>query len=832
VGAGAGGTLGYAAYDPKFRADLQDTIPGSDQALDLILGPLPAPPPPPPKPSEKTLSKLKIPSSIVVTPPKPEVEEKPAVVAPIEEPAPLVPAPPLEPPPPPVEEIAPEPVPEVPVEIEVKAEAIIEPKTIEPVIETVIVDEPVEEAKLDEPVAEVAQVEEPVVTTATIEEPVVELKAVKVVESEPDLPEKVEELPKIETIVVADEVKQVVEPTPTLESARTDIEVPIVEKEVLIDLPSADVQAPESEVKSIELEAAIVEPEMAAIVEPEVAAVEAIPEVVEAIPAEAAAAADSEPATVEVIVAIEPETLIEEDLENLALNAILGEMLKDMKASVEKAVAGYETSTESVMNHVALMHQVLESDVAVTDNSAWNQLYEAALNKSDAAKAAEIREKEAIAAIDNVIETISSGRKRDETAANPELKSAEESVNKAIYHLDQAKVKGAALEKEARVMEEYRNLVDLGRKQFHREMASIMPDVKLGEQTGKLTEDELNMFISHAYRKVLFLQKQLARQQTVEQEAFKKAVQQHRAEVGAEAAVRVAAEVSEARLELEKEARERLEQIQADAEQELRSQLRRQAAAHSDHIQDVLKIREDELGRVHSKELSDKTGELSLEYNQSLAALAGSVAGLREALEARAANDKACGHTMTLWAAVAGLKSELDSVSGPLGPEVAKVLSIAGEGDTFVSSILASLSSTALERGVYTQENLLDRFDRVHSVARKVANIGDEGGSLLKYAFSYLQSLILLDTPTTSVNASESSLSSLHPRDVLSLAKQHLERGDLPTAVQLTNSLQGEPGRVCADWLSEAVLTLETRQLVDLLITHAEATSLETLPSN
>jgi hypothetical protein len=44
--------------------------------------------------------------------------------------------------------------------------------------------------------------------------------------------------------------------------------------------------------------------------------------------------------------------------------------------------------------------------------------------------------------------------------------------------------------------------VEEGRQQFHREMASIMPDVKLGEKNSRLTEDELNMFITHAYRKV------------------------------------------------------------------------------------------------------------------------------------------------------------------------------------------------------------------------------------------------------------------------------------------------------------------------------------------
>jgi MICOS complex subunit MIC60 len=70
---------------------------------------------------------------------------------------------------------------------------------------------------------------------------------------------------------------------------------------------------------------------------------------------------------------------------------------------------------------------------------------------------------------------------------------AEEAANRALYQLEQARARISAVEAEARVMEQYRDLVEEGREQFHREMASIMPDVKLGE---------LNMFITHAYRKV------------------------------------------------------------------------------------------------------------------------------------------------------------------------------------------------------------------------------------------------------------------------------------------------------------------------------------------
>lgn len=60
---------------------------------------------------------------------------------------------------------------------------------------------------------------------------------------------------------------------------------------------------------------------------------------------------------------------------------------------------------------------------------------------------------------------------------------------------------------------DYRNLVESGREQFEAEVRSLLPEVKLGETSDKLTRDELNLLIAHAHRKVLQLQNQLARLQ-------------------------------------------------------------------------------------------------------------------------------------------------------------------------------------------------------------------------------------------------------------------------------------------------------------------------------
>ena len=77
---------------------------------------------------------------------------------------------------------------------------------------------------------------------------------------------------------------------------------------------------------------------------------------------------------------------------------------------------------------------------------------------------------------------------------------AEELAKRTIGMLEQAKAQRATMRSELKVMEEYRDLVEAGRQQFHKEMASFMPDVKLGEKNGKLNEEELIMLITHLYK--------------------------------------------------------------------------------------------------------------------------------------------------------------------------------------------------------------------------------------------------------------------------------------------------------------------------------------------
>ena len=468
---------------------------------------------------------------------------------------PAPPSPPLEPPAP---EIAPPHAVEATVvETPVAAEAAVEtPPAVEtsPVVETAAQDIVKPEAASAEAIVEPTSVEsekvpEPPIISQEQPQQVQASETVKAVEPALKEEEKSVEapmppMPPMEPLKV---------PEPELIPPPEPAAAPVVE---------VPVEVPVEEIKPEAVVEAVAEPVETAPTVPEPAA-ESVPEPVVEPAAEPVVepVAESVPETApeaSVPVEVAPAFAISPDIDNSSLETVLEELTKEMKATVDNAVSGYEVSSDAVLNHINIMQKVLESNLTVKDDAAWNEMFEAAVAKSDATKAAEIKEREAIAAIDNVIESIAAGRKNRTTSTNPALLVAEEEANRAIYQLEQAKVKGTAIQGEAKVMEEYRELVEAGKQQFQKEMASIMPDVKLGEQSGKLTEDELNMFITHAYRKVLFLQQELAKQQTLEQERFKKALEKQRLETQMVATEKIESELERQKRDLELEHERRM----------------------------------------------------------------------------------------------------------------------------------------------------------------------------------------------------------------------------------------------------------------------------------
>lgn len=278
--------------------------------------------------------------------------------------------------------------------------------------------------------------------------------------------------------------------------------------------------------------------------------------------------------------------------------------------------------------------------------------------------------------------------------------------------------------------------------------------------------------------------------------------------------------------------------VREELEQEMRVQLKRQSEAHADHIQDSMNVQKQELTRQHSRDLDEATEKAAIKHREELGGIIGHLQGLQIALESRSNMELASLEAQELWLACTALQSAVAETDGKeirnLNKEITaikKVLQNHGK-DPFVKSILDSIPDLAFRRGVYTEGSIRERFLKVEEVAKQTAMIGPEGGSLLRYFLSYLQSKVIMDTATTEIPSKHAptDIDKLNTFDLVWLARGSLDRGDLDQAVRYMSLLQGEPKNVSGDWLKEARLLLETKQASKALTAHAAAVGVEALP--
>ncbi|XP_013792945.1 MICOS complex subunit MIC60-like, partial [Limulus polyphemus] len=277
--------------------------------------------------------------------------------------------------------------------------------------------------------------------------------------------------------------------------------------------------------------------------------------------------------------------------------------------------------------------------------------------------------------------------------------------------------------------------------------------------------------------------------------------------------------------------------LKEELEHELRQQLRRQAAAHNDHLQEVLLAQQKEMSRKHELNVKDK---LLQEKTRQLSELADAITKLKSievTVKAREQLDTAARNAQKLWLACQALKQSIKSDQGghdqpkPLSSEIMAIMEAAEEDKPYVSAVLAGIPQEAVQRGVFTEESLKERFHKVSKVCRRVALVDENGGSLYQYLVSFLQSVLVIESAKIPVGEltgkTEVDPSQWHTFDILTRIRHCLEKEDLEQALRYANQLKGEPRNLARDWIKELRLLLETRQAADALIVHAAAVSVQ-----
>ncbi|XP_046383947.1 MICOS complex subunit Mic60 isoform X2 [Ischnura elegans] len=538
-----------------------------------------------------------------------------------------------------------------------------------------------------------------------------------------------------------------------------------------------------------------------------------------------------------------PEPLITEKKQKTELPPNLDEMRTQIACASKEALAAYAEAAKLLSNHAKEVYCAIENSIDRWDECVWEELKAKSEKKNAAIKKAEQMSDLAKDKIEELRDSLVG------VVGNVAQNSRSEAV-KTMSALNRAGLEFKQELARATLTEQYRDRVEVARKQFETEFSTLLPCLKVGEKNKHVTADEFDLFTYHLCRKLNFYQKELAKLETLGRDALSKALSQRGIDVDSDL---TKANINE---ELERQ-RRKLELQYQNAETQLRDMLCKQckdemkkaADAHAKHLADAVTARTLELERRYKRELDEQVTAEKLAYKSKLASYLGRLQGIDAAMKARVQDDENAHRAQLLWTACqallraikAGPPSSLpwEDRLKPLKKEVAAIHASAPENDELTTTVLAGIPQQAIVRGVFPEDALRERFLKVEKVARKVALVGETGAALPVFLLSYLQSMLmyrgaggsggggssLYGIPEEELQDKPVDIRKLDTYDVLDRARYWIDRGDMGQALRYMNLLKGAPRVVAHDWIVETRMLLETKQVAEILSAHAFASS-------
>ena len=517
----------------------------------------------------------------------------------------------------------------------------------------------------------------------------------------------------------------------------------------------------------------------------------------------------------------QPESVTETTEEINPLDIAINTAIATVLDVGEKAIELHEQAVTAVQRHRDSVKEALERfEKDGVSKEDWELLSKLSETKTQALEEAEQIGAKLTDLLQNVQRSITEAK---ENGLETSAEIASETLAKLTYTLQQVKNRLSESQAEGSVLKQFQEFIKEGKEHLIEELAAIRPEFEIDTINDKADA----ALLAYAQKRIRLLEDTLKEREEHEGKLLEEALQKQQNELEKLSAMKLKHELEKLKTELDSVMMQKEAEVAERHENDLRTQLRRQAAAFTDHLSDVLKVQESELNTKHGGELREKLllakQESELKLRCALARLNGIITAIRNRADVEKQNFDA----QKLWLACHSLSTAITGLGDsrdrpyPIHSEVESIRRVT-EDNEVVGKVLDSLSDDLQRRGVYTEESLRRRFLKVKQTCRQVAMVGEDGGGVWSYLISYLQSLFVFDTriasPPTSIDPEE-----LDTHKVLSLATNALQNGDTEQAVRYMNQLRGEPRRVGKDWIKEARLFLEVKQVARFLVSYASA---------
>ncbi|CAK9795442.1 MICOS complex subunit Mic60 [Anthophora plagiata] len=508
-------------------------------------------------------------------------------------------------------------------------------------------------------------------------------------------------------------------------------------------------------------------------------------------------------------VAEKPAPVIKKVPEELMPENLI-ELEKSCGDTASKAIAAYQKAACAIQDYNQDVIKVVESTSVTVGSAVWNRLKEATEKRKEAIKEAEEHATKAAESVKKMYNLIDDPK----FEAPSHIKTAaRRNIKKILDDVDEAKKKYEAEIESGNMAERYWKQVKVARENLNEELQILFPDINIYEKKLSIGEDAFDLFVLHMYHKVNTLQKELERLRTVNESKLRAALRSSGDTASQEKIdALVCLELEKEKLILNEQFNKKMLEEQKKFEDEMRRQLKLQEQVHTDHIQEMIALKEQEMDRLR---------------------------GLESALKARMEEEKGASNAQILWSACQALARAVKSAPAgapveetirPLEPEIKALIKAAPKEDALVQAVIRGIPEEAAKRGVFPEDVLRARFLKVQETARQLAMVPEEGAALPVYILSYLQSYLMIKNANpisqSEIEDMPIDVEKLNTYDIVNRARYWLDRGDLKMTLRYMNLLKGAPRAIARDWMNEVRILLETQLAVDTLLAYAGAIGL------